>query len=129
MIYRVFMKEFGKRLRQARKHADLTQEELGAKTGIAQSTISTAEREGDGSPDTAIFAKACGVDAYWLTTGEGEMIQASAWPFLTVTPAQYAALSEGQRQLVEAMAFNLVAREPPPKRAPPEYLQIAAKSA
>lgn len=70
--------EYGIRLRAARKHAGLTQVELGKRTGIAQSTISTAEREGAGSADTPVYAKACGVDAHWLATGEGEMLAGSA---------------------------------------------------
>lgn len=66
--------EYGQRLRQARQLAKLTQAGLSAKTGIAQSTISTAEREGHGSADTPTYAQACGVSALWLATGEGDMI-------------------------------------------------------
>ena len=65
--------DYGKRLRAARKFADLTQEGLSKLTGIAQSTISTAERLGHGSADTSVYARACGVDAHWLATGEGLM--------------------------------------------------------
>lgn len=65
--------EYGKRLRMARRAANLTQAELSEKTGIAQSTISTAEREGAGSADTPIYAQACGVNALWLAIGEGEV--------------------------------------------------------
>ena len=65
--------EYGKRLRAARVYAKLTQQGLAAKTGISQSTISTAERENQGSSDTSVFAKACRVDAHWLATGEGSM--------------------------------------------------------
>jgi len=71
--------EYGKRLRQARKLAKLTQAELSKKTGIAQSTISTAEREGAGSSDTAVYANACGVSALWLSTGDGEMQPSNAF--------------------------------------------------
>lgn len=66
--------EYGTRLRQAREYANLTQVELGRRTGIAQTTISTAERLGNGSSDTSVYAKACGVDAHWLATGEGDMV-------------------------------------------------------
>lgn len=66
--------EYGSRLKTARKHAGLTQVALSKKTGIPQSTISTAEREGNGSGETPVYAQACGVDALWLATGEGEMI-------------------------------------------------------
>lgn len=61
--------EYGKRLKKARKDAGLTQAELCKKTGIAQSTISTAEREGQGSNDV-LYALATGVDPLWLSTGE-----------------------------------------------------------
>lgn len=70
--------EYGSRLRSARKHAKLTQVGLSEKTGIPQSTISTAERLGNGSAETSIYAKACGVDSHWLATGEGQMLQAPA---------------------------------------------------
>lgn len=66
--------DYGKRLKQARKHARLTQEQLSAKTSIPQSTISTAERLGQGSSETPVYAKVCGVDAHWLATGEGSML-------------------------------------------------------
>jgi len=68
--------EYGSRLRAARKHAQLTQMGLSEKTGVPQSTISTAERLGHGSAETPIYAKACGVDSHWLATGDGEMLQA-----------------------------------------------------
>lgn len=68
--------EYGTRLRAARKFAGLTQQELSKKTGIPQSTISTAERIGSGSVETVTYAKACGVDANWLANGEGVMQRA-----------------------------------------------------
>lgn len=52
----------------------MTQVEASKATGIPQSTISTAEREGHGSADTPVYAKAFGVDAHWLATGEGAML-------------------------------------------------------
>ncbi len=70
--------EYGTRLRQARKHAGLNQVQLAKKTGLAQSTISSAERLGSGSTDNAVYAKACGVSAHWLETGEGEMLPTTA---------------------------------------------------
>jgi transcriptional regulator with XRE-family HTH domain len=66
--------EYGSRLKQARKHASLTQIELSKKTGVPQSTISTAEREGYGSGETPVYARACGVNGLWLGTGEGDML-------------------------------------------------------
>jgi len=72
--------EYGQRLRAARKHAGLTQEQAGERTGIAQSTISTAERGGHGSADTPVYAKAYGVDAHWLATGQGAMLAPPPMP-------------------------------------------------
>lgn len=68
---KIMATEYGRRLKQARTEAGLTQKELSSRTGIAQSTISTAEREGHGSADTPIYALACGVTALWLANGDG----------------------------------------------------------
>ena len=68
--------EYGLRLKSARKHAGMTQVQASKASGIPQSTISTAEREGHGSADTPVFAKMYGVDSHWLATGEGEMLPA-----------------------------------------------------
>ena len=59
---------------RARKHAQLTQHGLSAATGIKQSTIAEMEVSGQSSLMTPQIAKACGVDAYWLATGEGSML-------------------------------------------------------
>ena len=66
--------EFATRVIAARKHAKLTQHGLGAATGIKQSTISEMEVSGQSSLMTPQIARACGVDAYWLATGEGPML-------------------------------------------------------
>lgn len=64
--------EYGKRLRSARKEAGLTQVKLSELTGVPQITISTAEREAQGSSDTSTYALYCGVSPHWLATGEGD---------------------------------------------------------
>ncbi|MET3371992.1 transcriptional regulator with XRE-family HTH domain [Variovorax boronicumulans] len=69
--------EFGSRVIQARKHAELTQHGLSAATGIKQSTIAEMEVSGQSSLMTPQIARACGVDAYWLATGEGPMVASS----------------------------------------------------
>lgn len=66
--------EFGSRVIQARKHAKLTQHGLSAVTGVKQSTIAEMEVSGQSSLMTPQIARACGVDAYWLATGEGAML-------------------------------------------------------
>ena len=65
--------EFGKQLKDARNFAKMTQKDAEKETGIPQSTISTAEREGESSTETVTYARAYKVDAHWLATGEGQM--------------------------------------------------------
>ena len=64
---------FGRRLRQARELAGLSQQELCRRVGIAQSTLAAAESRGEGSRKTTQLALALNVDPQWLATGEGEM--------------------------------------------------------
>lgn len=69
--------DFGKRIKAARKHADLTQVELSKAIGIKQSSLSHLESTAFCSTHTTQIAKACKVDPNWLATGEGEMIPAA----------------------------------------------------
>lgn len=63
--------EFGQRLEAVRKAAGYSTRSLADAVGCPQSTLATAELSGNGSTYTARIAKACGVNAYWLETGEG----------------------------------------------------------
>ncbi|SDO71622.1 Phage repressor protein C, contains Cro/C1-type HTH and peptisase s24 domains [Halomonas shengliensis] len=64
----------GERVRRARKHAKLTQTELGKAVGLKQATISDLEK-GDSRSSAYLvqIAHACKVDPHWLATGEGQM--------------------------------------------------------
>jgi len=73
---RAMATEFGKRLKAAREHAGLTQQQLAEKAQIAQSTIASAEMKGAGSRKTVQIAAVCGVSSHWLATGEGDMVAA-----------------------------------------------------
>lgn len=66
--------DFGERLRAARRHAKMSQTQLGDAVGLAQSTIAEAEKTHHGSSKTAQIAAATGVSATWLATGEGDML-------------------------------------------------------
>jgi transcriptional regulator with XRE-family HTH domain len=67
--------EFGNRLKEARKHAKLTQKELAEKAGLSsQGTIAELESKGSGSAYTSQIAIACKVNPNWLATGSGEML-------------------------------------------------------
>jgi len=62
----------GKRVREARKDAGLTQQQLAAKVGIKQSTLSELENgESAGTGYVASMAAALGVSPLWLETGKG----------------------------------------------------------
>lgn len=67
--------ELKDRLKQARKHAKLTQTQLADAVGITQTSITDLER---GKSQTtgyiAQIAKACRVSALWLASGEGVMV-------------------------------------------------------
>lgn len=67
--------KFGQRLKAARKYAGLTQIQLGERVGMDQTTISKAERgKNQSSAFCASIARACGVNSYWLETGQGKML-------------------------------------------------------
>jgi transcriptional regulator with XRE-family HTH domain len=97
--------EYGSRLKQARKHASLTQIELSKKTGVPQSTISTAEREGYVSGETPVYARACGVNGLWLGTGEGDMLAGAA----DAGPGQINSAPPVSKPLITASAIELAA--------------------
>jgi transcriptional regulator with XRE-family HTH domain len=66
---------FGKRLRAARLHAKLTQDQLGDLAECGQGVISKIERgDQDTSTYTVMFARICGVSPDWLYDGTGPMI-------------------------------------------------------
>lgn len=69
--------KYGERLRKARMHAELTQQELAEriKNVCTQENISKLERgDATGSEYTAQFAEACGVRAIWLAAESGDML-------------------------------------------------------
>lgn len=69
--------KYGERLRLARAHAKLTQQQLADKIQnvCTQENISKLERsDATGSEFTAQFADACGVRAMWLAAEHGEMV-------------------------------------------------------
>lgn len=75
----------GSRLKQARKAERLTQEQLAAKTGLKQSTISDLENgKSASSTSIATLAYALGVSALWLETGKG--VEAASSRLTAVAP-------------------------------------------
>lgn len=78
---------FNDRLKLARQHAKLTQQQLADALGrddndqplMSQANVSGLERDPNtkGSIFTPQIANACGVDPVWLASGRGEMIPAN----------------------------------------------------
>ena len=99
---RITRTEFGSRLVQARKSAKLTQEQLCAQIGIAQSTLSEAETIAIGSKHTALLADALSVSPLWLATGQGQRLTAAPAD-LFAAPAQ----AEAPDQAPSALAREL----------------------
>jgi transcriptional regulator with XRE-family HTH domain len=110
--------EFGKRLRQAREYAKLTQEEAVEKTGISQSTITTAETKGKGSTYTAQFADEYGVSAILIAIGKGEMVikaevrePVNAAQTITITvPPEFAQMCKDICKMLATLPDDLIVR-------------------
>jgi transcriptional regulator with XRE-family HTH domain len=68
-----FRSEFGQRLFDARKHSELTQQELAKAVGTSQANLAELEKKGTGSALTPAIANRCGVSVEWLAYGQGEM--------------------------------------------------------
>lgn len=67
--------KYGDRLKVARTHAKLRQEDLAEMSGASQQTISYLENsEASGSEFTVQFAEACGVRPQWLAIEQGDMV-------------------------------------------------------
>lgn len=122
--------DYGSRLRQARKYAKLTQMKLSEKTKIPQSTISTAEREGQGSGETPVYAKACGVSALWLATGEGDMLDsapiapAPPVPPANPEPVALSPMANALAQLFDMLPSDAVTRTRAYNRATEQILRV-----
>jgi len=126
--------DFGKRLKQARERAGFTQPELASKIPMAQSTLASAESGGDGSRLTAQLAHHCGVSAYWLATGEGEMLSSSNTrqarpPFADALPVVLDALqglSPSRWAAARAVLDHVVTRPDLAEEAVDELLHLLA---
>lgn len=70
--------EFGQRVLAARTHAQMTQHTLAKAAGMSQGTLGETEKQALSSTFTAQIAKATGVNAYWLATGKGQMLEGPA---------------------------------------------------
>lgn len=89
------------RMKQARKHAGLTQKDLAAAVGVSQPVISQLESgENLQSVHLLKIAHACRVNPAWLAEGVGEMLDAQASTPPAVDPAE---AKQGAADIVLAM--------------------------
>jgi transcriptional regulator with XRE-family HTH domain len=89
------------RLRQARSHAKLSQQDLADAIGISQSAIAQLENGGKGSRYLSDIAEACGVNMLWLRKAQGPMLPSTDAVLKTATVAEQrelAAILEGMRK-------------------------------
>lgn len=66
--------EFGDRLKKAREHKGLNPSQAAPLVGMKQPSLHYLESTGQGSKYVHKFAEVYGVNARWLATGEGEML-------------------------------------------------------
>ncbi|MDW0357691.1 XRE family transcriptional regulator [Halomonas venusta] len=98
----------GDRVKRARKHAGLNQRDLAKAIGITQPSLSELERgESRSSAYLIQIASACGVNASWLATGEGEMLPQPLQSLLKTTELSGFNASEPGRQSNVAPAPRL----------------------
>ncbi|WP_454690311.1 helix-turn-helix domain-containing protein [Achromobacter aloeverae] len=125
------MKNFGKRVREARLRYGWTQKTLAGASGLAQSAIGNYESGQRTIPSGAALmklAQALNVSAVWLSSGEGPMeIGAAAakpaaprparraaaaspaeWPFQTVPYTRFRQLSAADKMLLESLVYTFI---------------------
>jgi transcriptional regulator with XRE-family HTH domain len=76
---------FGRRMRQARLDAGLTQVTVAQKAGISQSTLSDIETASNGSSYTPVLAALYHADAHYLATGRAAKGALSPWAMRVAT--------------------------------------------
>jgi transcriptional regulator with XRE-family HTH domain len=97
--------ELKDRLRLARKQAGITQAQLADLAGMTQTTISYLEiGKCHSTTFCARIANACGVDALWLETGQGDMHTGESGNSHQIEPLVFTA-----RDLIAIEAMQVVA--------------------
>ena len=104
---------YGIRLREARKRAGLTQEELAARAKVSQSTITNIERGRYlNSRHTVALAQVLGVDPVFLETGKESRIHSSR-EYITEIMEIYRALPPKFQKALLDDARRLMALQDP----------------
>lgn len=90
------------RIRELRKHLNMTMDEFGARIGLSKAAISLIEGGRNGARDQTVFAicREFGVNEHWLRTGEGEMFEQTRETVLDRLAAEYS-LDKEQVSVIE----------------------------
>lgn len=90
------------RIRELRRHLNMTMEEFGARIGLTKSAVSFIESGRNGARDQTVFAicREFGVNEHWLRTGDGEMFEQTRETVLDKLCAEYD-LGAEHRAIVE----------------------------
>jgi len=123
------MDTFAVRVRQARRHAALSQAGLATQVGVARSAVAQWERHGGGSRPTganlAKIALATGVNHEWLATARGRMLSHAKDDETPALRLSHYAHDELEERLLSAF------REVPHRGRQPfvEFIEAVAKRA
>lgn len=129
----------GERLRRLRKARGLTQKDLAKAVGLGQTAIANIEVDARGYGAGIVeIARALGTTPEYLqlkdraivapiSLGMKEPRPSYGWPFLTVTPSQYALLDLDDRTAVEQyIHLHIKARGDPEKHDGPANIMASA---
>ncbi len=95
------------RIRELRKHLNLTMEAFGSRIGVSKSTISNIENGNREATEHMIksICREFGADYMWLTSGEGEMFVESDDDFFERIDRIMAGEDEARKNLFKSLLY------------------------
>lgn len=95
------------RIRELRKHLNLTMEAFGSRIGVSKSTISNIENRNREATEHMIksICREFGADYMWLTSGEGEMFVESDDDFFERIDRIMAGENETRKNMFKALLY------------------------
>lgn len=95
------------RIRELRKHLNLTMEAFGSRIGVSKSTISNIENGNREATEHMIksICREFGADYMWLTSGEGEMFVESDDEFFERIDRIMAGENETRKNMFKALLY------------------------
>lgn len=95
------------RIRELRKHLNLTMEAFGSRIGVSKSTISNIENGNREATEHMVksICREFGADYMWLTSGEGEMFVESDDDFFERIDRIMAGENETRKNMFKALLY------------------------